>query len=170
MQIKEFRTIPLLAALIGASIGTAMYLRAPALFTSSSTIRLTGTNVADPNSAASQALRKSLSGAVPAVDLRAATSVILLASGGESSVVRISHTARDAKDSQDVVKELVAAALNGSGDAVARGTVVEPPVLPTTSQRSHGVVPVPLGAGLGLLLGAAFVMLRRVTGATSTGA
>jgi uncharacterized protein involved in exopolysaccharide biosynthesis len=161
MQIKEFRTIPLLAALIGASIGTAMYLRAPALYTSSSTIRLTGTSVADPNSAASQALRASLSRAVPAGDARA-TTVILLASGGESSVVRISHTARDAKDSQDVVKELVAAALNGSGDAVARGTVVEPPVLPRTPQKSHGVVPVPLGAGLGLVLGAAFVMLRRV--------
>jgi uncharacterized protein involved in exopolysaccharide biosynthesis len=170
MQIKEFRTIPLLTALIGASIGTAMYLRAPALYASSSTIRLNGANFADPNSGSSRALRDSLARAVPGVDARAATSVILLASGGESSVVRISHRARDANDAQDVVKELVAAALNGSGDAIARGTVVEAPVLPTTPRKSHGIVPVPLGAGLGLVLGAAFVVLRRVIGATSPGA
>jgi uncharacterized protein involved in exopolysaccharide biosynthesis len=163
MQIRDFGTIPLFAALIGASIGTVMYLREPALYVSSSTIRLTG----GQNSESSLAFRDSLARAVSGADARAATSVIM-ESRGESSLVKISHTARNAKDAQEVLKGLMAAALNGSGDAVARATVVEPPVLPTTPQRAHGAAPVPLGGGLGLVLGAAFVVLRRVTGARST--
>ena len=165
MRIKDFGTIPLVAALIGASIGTVVYARAPALYESSSTIRFSG-NFADANSASSQAFRQNLARAVPAGEVQAATSVVLLASSDDSSVVRISHAARDAKAAQNVVKEIVVAALSGSGDA---GTVVEPPALPTATQRAHGFVPVPVGAGLGLLLGAAFVVLRRVPRAAPTG-
>ena len=166
MQIRDFRTIPLLAALIGAAIGTVMYVRAPALYASSSTIRLTDRSFGDHDSESSRALRDSLSRAVATSDARAATFVILK-SRGESSLVTISHRARDARDAQEVVKRLVAAALNGSGDAVARGTVVEPPDLPTTPQRTRGPASISFGAGLGLVLGAAFVVLRRVTGARS---
>jgi uncharacterized protein involved in exopolysaccharide biosynthesis len=164
MQIRDFRSIPLLAALIGASIGTVTYLRAPALYESSSTIRLSG----GQNSESSLAFRDSLARALSGTEARAATSVVLMKSGGESSVVKISHTARNAKDAQEVVKVLVAAALTGSGDGVARGTVVESPVLPTTPQRAHGAATVPFGGGLGLVLGAAFVALRRVPGARRT--
>lgn len=167
MQIKDFGTIPLLAALIGASIGAVMYWRTPALYASSSTIRLSDGGFADPNSESSRAFRDSLARAVPGADARVATSVTLMASEGESSVVRISHMSRDATDAQQIVKALVAAAV-GSGEAVVRGTVVEPPILPTTPQRAHGAAPIPFGAGLGLVLGAAFVVLRRVTGARST--
>jgi uncharacterized protein involved in exopolysaccharide biosynthesis len=168
MRIKDFRTIPLLAALIGASIGTVMYLRAPTMYAASSTIRFTGGSAADPNPGSSPAFLDSMLRALPTVDARTATSVVLMKSGGESRLVKISHTARNAKDAQEVVKQLVAAALNGSGDAVARGTVVEPPVLPTTPHRTHGAASVTLGAGLGFVLGAAFVVLRRVTRARST--
>jgi hypothetical protein len=168
MQIKDFRTIPLLAALIGASIGTVIYWRAPALYASSSTIRLNADLFADPNSESSRAFRDRLARAVPRADARAATSVTVVEAGRESSVVRISNTARDANDAQRVVNELVAAALDGSGDAAARGTILEPPVLPATPQRAHGAFPVPLGAGLGLVLGAAFVVLRRMTVPDST--
>jgi uncharacterized protein involved in exopolysaccharide biosynthesis len=167
MQIKDFRTIPLLAALIGASIGTAMYWRAPALYTSSSTILLTGVNFAEPKSGG-RWFQKTLFPVNPGEDALRATTVVLLTAGGESGVVKISYRSRDAKGAQDAVKKLVAAAVNGSGDAGARGTVIETPVLPTTAQRHRSAGVVPVGAGLGLVLGTAFVVLRRVTGTPIT--
>jgi uncharacterized protein involved in exopolysaccharide biosynthesis len=164
MQSKNL-TVPLLAALIGASIGAVMSLRAPAMYAASSTIRFTGGSAADPNSGSSPAFLDGMLRALPTVGARAATSVVLTKSEGESRLVRISYTARNAKDAQEVVKQLVAAALDGSGDAVARGTVVEPPILPTTPQRAHGAASVSVGAGLGLVFGGGFVVFRRVTGA-----
>lgn len=160
MQIKDFRTIPLLAALIGASIGTAIYLRTPAMYASSSTIRL-NSSFADPHSEPSRAFRAGLARVLPTADAREATSVVVMESQGESSVVRISYVSPDAQGAQDVVKELVAAALDGPGGMVARGTVIEPPGFPTMAQTTHGAATVFLGGGLGLVLGAAFVALRR---------
>lgn len=168
MQIKEFRTIPLLAALIGASLGTVVYSRAPALYASSSTIRLAGSSYADPNSESHRALFDRLSGVLRTTDARAATTVNLLESGSKSSVVRISYLAPEANYAQDLVKELVAAALDGSPDTVAHGTVVEPPSVATKPQKASD--PIPIGAGVGLVLGGAFVVLRRVTFGRSTGA
>jgi uncharacterized protein involved in exopolysaccharide biosynthesis len=164
MQIRDFRTFPVLAALIGASIGTAMYLRAPALYASSSTIRISGGSVADASSDASPAFLDGLTRALSAAETRAATSVTVRKSGGDSSFVRITHTAHDAKRAQQVVTQLVTATINGSGDAIARATIVEPPALPTTPRKAHGAASVYLGAGLGLVLGAAFVGVRRVIG------
>jgi uncharacterized protein involved in exopolysaccharide biosynthesis len=87
--------------------------------------------------------------------------VTLVQTGGESSVVRISHFAPEARHAQDVVKELVAAALDGSRDTVAHGTVIEPPAIATKPERVNEVTPIPVGAGVGLVLGGAFVMVRR---------
>jgi hypothetical protein len=163
MQIKEFRTIPLLAALIGASLGTVVYLRSPALYASSSTIRLTGGSYADPNSESYRALFDRLSRVLRTTDARAATTVTVV-----EGVVRISHFASEANYAQDIVKVLVAAALGGSGDTVTHGTVVEPPNVATKPHKASD--PIPVGAGVGLVLGGAFVMLRRVTFGRSTGA
>ncbi len=140
-----------------------MYWRAPALYTSSSTILLTGVNFAEPKSGG-RWVQKTLFPVNPGEDALRATTVDLLTAGGESGVVKISYSSRDAEGAQDAVKKLVAAAVNGPGNTGARGTVIETPVLPTTAQRHRSAGVVPAGAGLGLVLGTAFVVLRRVTG------
>ena len=166
MQMKDFRIIPLLAALVGAFMATVLYVRAPALYASSSTIRLTGSSVGDPKAEWSLALRTSLADAVPTADLRS-ISVILMDSGSESALVRISHTAPSAEAADRVTRKLVAAALGGSGRAATRGTVLEEEV---TAERAGHPVWIPLGAAFGGGLGAAFVVLRRRTSGPGTGA
>ena len=163
MQIREFRTIPLLAALVGASIGTLVYLRSPALYASTSTIRLPSGSGADPSS--SREFQDLMGRVLPSAEARASTWVIRAESGGESSLVRISHKARDSREAQAVVERLVAAAVSGTGDSVARATVVAAPDLPTTPRRAHSAASVSLGAGLGLVFGTVLVVLRKVSGA-----
>jgi uncharacterized protein involved in exopolysaccharide biosynthesis len=81
-------------------------------------------------------------------------------SEGESSIVRISHSAADADEAQEVVKQLVAA-IEGSRGSVALGTVIEPPDVPSEATSASPPTSIAFGAGFGLVLGSAFVMLRR---------
>jgi hypothetical protein len=163
MQMKQFRIIPLLAALAGASIATVLYVRAPGLYASSSTIRFTGSSVGDPKSEWSLILRERMAGAVQKADLRS-TSVILMDSGSDSALVKISHTAPSAETANQATRKLVAAALGGSGRAVLGGTVVEEEV---TADRARHPASIAFGAGLGAALGAAFVAVRRRTSGPS---
>ena len=137
MRIRDFRTIPLLAAVVGASIGAVLYFRTPALYASSSTIRVTGSDFLKPNSPSALAFRDTLSRAVPGADLRATQAVIHVEPNGASTLVRISHAAPDARQAQDIVKRLVAATVDGPGHVAARESVVVvvPPGLPTTPRR-----------------------------------
>src|SRR5687768_13006932 len=89
MRIKDFRTLPLVAALAGACVGTVVYLRAPALYASTSTVRMTDRSLTDRNSASHRALADRLSGVLPTIRARGATSVTFVKSEGESSIVRI---------------------------------------------------------------------------------
>lgn len=159
MQMKLYRIIPLLAALTGASIATVLYVRAPGLYASSSTIRLTGSSVGDPKSEWSLILRERVAGAVPQADLRS-TSVVLMDSGSESALVRISHQAQSAETANQVTRKLVAAALGGSGLAATRGSVLEEEF---RADRARHPASIAFGAGLGAALGAAFVVVRRRT-------
>jgi hypothetical protein len=161
MQMRDFRTIPLLAALAGASIAMVIFLRAPALYAASSTIRVAGGGgSAGANSA--RAFLDSAVRAVPAAEARAFTAAMHVERGGESGLVKISHASRDATHAQAIVQQVVEAALDEAGGTAAR--VVAPPVVSTTPRRAQGGAgSVSFGAGLGL--GAAFVVLRRAIGA-----
>src|SRR5687768_12718363 len=101
MRIKDFRTIPLVAALVGACVGTVVYLRAPALYASTSTVRMTDGGLVDRNSGSHRALADRLSRVLATTRARAATSVTVVKSGDDSSIVRISHSAADAHEAQE---------------------------------------------------------------------
>jgi hypothetical protein len=161
MRLRNARTIPVAAALVGASLGTAIWLRTPAMFASSALIRLplSGSVLEHPESDGARAFRDRLARAVPTLDARNATAVTVVELGTASSVVRVSSLAVDANGAQDVVRRVVDA-MTSPGDAWTEATLLTPPTLPTVPEET-GAAPVMIGAGVGLALGVAVTLWRR---------
>jgi uncharacterized protein involved in exopolysaccharide biosynthesis len=146
MHARSRGTLPLVAACAGLAIGVAVYLRAPELYESSATIRVSAA------SATLDALRDTLAGVVTTQALRDATALTLIRSEGGVTTLRVSHWARDAGEAQAMTAALAAA---------IGGTVLEPPARPTFAQRSTSATAIPAGAVLGLVIGGAAMWLRR---------
>ena len=132
----------------------------PALYASSSIVRVTGVDFEDAESASSKRFREAVAHVVPS-KARGRTEVLVLESRSDSAVLRISHSARDASEAQRLVEKLVASVVEeGTADA-GHGTVVEAPNLPARAYRVGGAAPVLLGATVGLLVGAVISVAGR---------
>lgn len=162
MQMRHVLAIPIIAAAAaaGALVGAVVHLRTPALFTSSSIVRLTGVDALDSGSASAVDLRDALARAAPAPHGRAATSVVLVDARADSAVVKISHAATDSSAAQEAVQALTRAAI-GEGAAAGRGVLVEEATLATTAERADGGRTIAWAGGAGLLVGAVVVGMRR---------
>ena len=162
MRMRSFAALPLAVALVGAMFGMVRLHLTPALYASSSIVRVTGVDFEDAESASSKRFREAVAHVVPS-KARGRTEVMVLESRSDSAVLRISHSARDASEAQRFVEKLVASVVGeGTADA-GRGTVVEAPNLPARPYRAGGAAPVLFGATAGLLLGSVISVAGRAT-------
>ena len=163
MRMRGFVTLPLAVALVGAMFGMLRLHLAPALYASSSIVRVTGVDFEHIESDSSKRFRDTVSQAVPSREDRGRTNIMILESRPDSAVVKISHSARNASEAQRFVERVVASVVGeGTADG-GRGTVVEAPNLPARASRAGGVAPVLFGATAGLLLGVVISVAGRAT-------
>jgi hypothetical protein len=140
---------------VGAAIGGLVWLAQPVRFVSSATLRLPASAAAH-DSAEAERWRAALRDALNDVDDRRGTAVTLNRSEASAAVVSISHRASTASDAQAVLERLVAATLMAT-DPLADGANVRHE--PVTAGR-QSVAPLVFGSMLGLVAGAAAVVVR----------
>jgi hypothetical protein len=158
MQIRRVPAIPIVATLIGASIGTAVWLNAPVMFASSALVRvqLPGSALEQPESDGARLFRARLARLVPSDTARRATAITLVEPGPESTVVRVSYIGSDATRVRDFVSEVANAVIAPEGLSPG-GSILGAATLPTEPEVTSAA-PIGIGAGAGLVLGVAVMV------------
>ena len=151
MRMHHWRAAALLGALTGALMGAVVYLSTPALYASSATIRVSGASFANPESPASRSLRAALARAVSPLEQRTVTAVTLHDRTADSAVMTITYETTTAADAQRVVTAITTTFLEKGG--ATSSTLVEGATLPGAPTRSRAAPAIPMGAGLGLVIG-----------------
>jgi hypothetical protein len=154
MRVRDVGLVPLLAASLGAALGAVIVWESPALYTSRALVRM---EPSEPASATPEPPREVLTRMNLLEMTRAGShhTTVTVAGAGH---LRISHAAEDADVARTIVDKIAEAMTTGPD---GRGTVVEVATQPTAAAREFGVLPIPLGAGVGLVLGTAGTLVRR---------
>lgn len=153
--------IAVVAALVGAVVGGAIWLNLPGQYESSVTLRLDHGALSSPGSSRPDRLQAAIGAALATSDEKGATTVELGPRGDTFAVVTISHRAADPLRARSRVEALVAAVLDSKAPTADHGRVLVPPA--TTPHRPP-VTPIPVGAAIGLTVGAAALAGRRRQG------
>lgn len=109
MRLTRLATLPLLAALAGAAIGTMFWQRTPVLHAASSTFTFEGTDWSQPDSPASRGLRDRLAAVTGSEDRRARTSVTIMETSPRATTFEIAVAARDEDVAKRELGELISA-------------------------------------------------------------
>jgi uncharacterized protein involved in exopolysaccharide biosynthesis len=168
MQIRTHGTIPIACALAGALVGGFVAMQIPAVYASSTTVRLAGRDVANVGSAPAQQLRAALANALDGSrGGPAATSVTLLSSDAAHTTVRITYADSDPVQAQRVAERLAAALATGQEPATSN-EILDFPALPTSPVAPNYALTIAAGGAVGLAIGGVVVLLlmsrRRLAG------
>jgi hypothetical protein len=159
MHLESIVRVPLLTAVAGFVVGTLVYLSAPPLYSSSSTIWVRNAGLADPTSRQSRAMRDALTASMPERLGPGATSVVRLDARADGALVEITHSAKEPADAERVVGVLTTALAEARAGAAA--TVLSAPSKPDTAHRLRSPGVMAVGGVIGLAFGVVVVRLNR---------
>jgi hypothetical protein len=157
MQIKTLG-IPVALALVGATTGAVVAMRAPQLYASSATIQFTNANAAG-NAAPLAKLRHSLDTALDP-EAKAATTVTVLSGASLHATVQLTYVNRDPGQAQQVAAKLAAIVTKASSEPAGAAELLDAPDLPTSPASGGSRAPIAWGAFFGLLGGGLLAVFR----------
>ena len=174
MQIRALRVIPVAGAVVGALVGAVAATRMPVVYASSATIRVSGGDIADPKSAATDvgiafqaALDKALS---ESAATKAATSVALLSGSAQQTIVKLTYEDSDPQRAQRIAETLTVAVDTANRELGRSAEILQSAALPTSPIRPDYATTIASSGGVGLIAGGAVLIIltfrRRSAGAS----
>lgn len=158
MQVRTLGAIPVLCTLAGAIIGGAVAVRAPVVYASSATIRLTSRDAVQP--ASDEEVRVSLERAVAASGGAPASIYLMLRSRDSAqAVAQLTYLDRDPAQAHRMAERLVSAI--GTEHVLGSAEVLAPPRLPTMPVERPVATSAASGGAFGLLAGGIGLLLVR---------
>jgi hypothetical protein len=157
MQIGTLKMMPLVGAAIGVACGVLVSSLAPDVYASSALIRLQTQNEDAASSQIQRDVELSLDDPLDrGVGTRSRTSLALVEADGEHMLLRLTYTADAANEALRVVQLLTQAFVHGTR---SRAREILDPANQGTSARPEYATTTAFGAAIGLLAGAAVLLI-----------